>query len=204
MPRDHLHHAGALRGTRRLPERAVCSGRRRSSRKRAARKKERLRGAAGSSSIAGWCPTSSRLVQRLVVVLAALVLTRSEGLCRPVHQFGAIGVLRVAGRLAQGARLSAPRSTVTLLVLDIGEATDASPAALRVIVMLDTIMAHRGQRAVPLSVGLADAQRPRYREPHAARVVCADGRRRARRCCRSAGRMQLDGSTKTVSASAVR
>ena len=64
---------------------------------------------------------------------------------------GEIGILRVVGRLdAQGAaeleRAAFDAMSRTLaLVLDLNEATDASPAALRVIVMLDTIMAHRSQ-----------------------------------------------------------
>lgn len=64
---------------------------------------------------------------------------------------GQIGILRVAGRLdTQGAaeleRAAFDAMTGTpALVLDVGDATDASPAALRVIVTLDTIMARRGQ-----------------------------------------------------------
>ena len=66
-------------------------------------------------------------------------------------RMGAIGVLRVVGRLdTQGvdelerAAFEAITSA-SALVLDLGEATDASPAALRAIVTLDTMMAHRGQ-----------------------------------------------------------
>ena len=68
-----------------------------------------------------------------------------------VTRVGDIGLLRVVGRLdAQGAgRLErAALSALTdasSLVLDIAEATDASPAALRVLVMLDAAMAHRCQ-----------------------------------------------------------
>ena len=65
---------------------------------------------------------------------------------------GEIGILRAVGRLdtrgadeLERAAFDAIAST-RALVLDLGEATDASPAALRVIVMLDTVMTHRGQR----------------------------------------------------------
>jgi anti-anti-sigma factor len=63
-----------------------------------------------------------------------------------------IGVLRVTGRLdAHGAaeleRAALDAMTAApALILDVGDATDTSPAALRVMVMLDTVMAHRGQR----------------------------------------------------------
>jgi anti-anti-sigma factor len=63
-----------------------------------------------------------------------------------------LAVLRVTGRLdAQGAaeleRAALDAMATTLaLVLDVGDATDTSPAALRIMVMLDTLMAHRGQR----------------------------------------------------------
>jgi anti-anti-sigma regulatory factor len=62
-----------------------------------------------------------------------------------------VGNLRVVGRLdAQGAAELERAAIEALngihgLILDISDATDASPAALRVIVMLDTVMAHRGQ-----------------------------------------------------------
>jgi anti-anti-sigma regulatory factor len=71
----------------------------------------------------------------------------------PVHvtRVGDIGFLRVVGRLdAQGAaeleRVALGAITDTpSLVLDLAEATDASAAALRVLVMLDAAMAHRCQ-----------------------------------------------------------
>ncbi len=64
---------------------------------------------------------------------------------------GEIGILRVVGRLDTQGTAELERAvfdaitTTPALVLDVGEATDASPAALRVIVMLDTVMSHRGQ-----------------------------------------------------------
>jgi anti-anti-sigma regulatory factor len=67
------------------------------------------------------------------------------------NRVNTLGTLRVAGRLdAQGAAELERAATEALtgihgLILDISDATDASPAALRVIVMLDTLMAHRGQ-----------------------------------------------------------
>ena len=71
----------------------------------------------------------------------------------PVHfsRVSNVGILRVTGRLdSQGAadleRAAFDAMTsMPALVLDIGEATDASPAALRAIVMLDTVMSQRGQ-----------------------------------------------------------
>jgi anti-anti-sigma regulatory factor len=64
---------------------------------------------------------------------------------------GEIGILRVVGRLDTQGTAELERAvfdaitSTPALVLDVGEATDVSPAALRVIVMLDTVMSHRGQ-----------------------------------------------------------
>jgi anti-anti-sigma regulatory factor len=62
-----------------------------------------------------------------------------------------IGVLRVSGRLDPQGAAELERAALDAmasapgLILDIADATDASPAALRVLVTLDAVMAHRGQ-----------------------------------------------------------
>jgi anti-anti-sigma regulatory factor len=63
-----------------------------------------------------------------------------------------IAILRVSGRLDPRGAAELERAALDAmlsagaLVLDVAEATDTSPAALRVLVMLDSIIAHRGQR----------------------------------------------------------
>jgi anti-anti-sigma regulatory factor len=65
---------------------------------------------------------------------------------------GSIGVIAVAGRLDPRAVAELERTArtalreSTVLVLDLAEATDASPQVLRLLVMLDTTMRHRRQR----------------------------------------------------------
>jgi anti-anti-sigma regulatory factor len=62
---------------------------------------------------------------------------------------GSIGVIAVAGRLDPRAVAELERTALresTVLVLDLAEATDASPQVLRLLVMLDTTMRHRRQR----------------------------------------------------------